>query len=116
MDRAIEANEVEVVRWMLDNAGVIDTARYRESRIEELRVFPPRCKCGCASLDFEEASGPTRMLADALAIYPDKKMAGLILWARLDRISHLEIYDCHPGASHRFPEITDLRTWERMYD
>jgi hypothetical protein len=52
------------------------------------------------------------MVADALAVYPDAQQAGLILWGREGEIVWLEVYDCHPEASHRFPLISNMRTWE----
>jgi hypothetical protein len=63
-------------------------------------------------MDFQpDAWGGCRILADAFAIYPDGQQAGLILWGRDGEIALLEIYDCHPNASHRFPEIADLRSF-----
>jgi len=51
-------------------------------------------------------------IADALAVYSDGQQAGLILWGRRDEIVSLEVYDCHPKASQRFPQISDLRIFE----
>ncbi len=116
MDRAITQHEASVIAWLIDNAAFVEPAPYRAQPIEELRVSK-WCDCGCASLDFrpQRASG-ARIIADALAIYPDGQEAGLILWGHEDTIAFLEIYDCHPGASHRFPELADLRTWEQRGD
>ena len=52
------------------------------------------------------------MLADALAVYEDGQQAGLILWGRAGAIVWLEVYDFHPGASHRVPELPNLWSWE----
>lgn len=75
-------------------------------------MFSKGCDCGFVSLDVQPNawSGANR-IADALAIYSDGQQAGLILWGRDGEIALLEIYDCHPNASHRFPEICDLRSF-----
>ncbi|MDR3702303.1 MAG: hypothetical protein P4L56_21830 [Candidatus Sulfopaludibacter sp.] len=113
MDRAIAPNEAAVVRWLLDHAPVGDVAPYRIPPVEELRVLEG-CDCGCASLDFQEdAWGGAAIIADAFAGYPDGQRAGLILWGREGEIVLLEIYDHqHPGTSHRFPVIADLRSYQ----
>jgi hypothetical protein len=54
------------------------------------------------------------MLADAVAVYPDKQQAGLILWGRENEIVWLEVYEMHPVAD-RVPEIADLRRWEDLF-
>ena len=110
VDRVIAPNEAAVVRWLLDNATVGDITAYRLHPVEELRVLEG-CKCGCASLDFQaNAWVGAKIIADAFAVYSDGRQAGLILWGRDGEISFLEVYDCHPNASHRFPEISNLRT------
>jgi hypothetical protein len=55
----------------------------------------------------------SRIIADALAVYPDGQQAGLILWARPDEIVSLEVYDWDPEASHREPELENLRSYEQ---
>ena len=110
MDRAVAPNEAAVVRWLLEYAAVGDVAAYRRRPVEELRVLKG-CDCGCSSLDFQpNAWGGAEIIADAFAIYSDGQQAGLILWGRDGEIALLEVYDCHPNASHRFPEISDLRS------
>ncbi len=112
MDRTIAPHEAAVVRWLLDHAPAGDVSPYRIPPLEELRVLKG-CQCGCASLDFREnAWGGAAIIADAFAVYPDGQKAGLILWGRAGEIVLLEIYDCHPEASHRFPAIADLRSYQ----
>ncbi len=56
-----------------------DVSTYRRKPITSLRVVSG-CACGCSSLDFHaNIGGPKTMLADAVAVYPDKQQAGLIL-------------------------------------
>lgn len=113
MDRAIKLDEVAVIRWLLDYAAVTDVTPYKSRPIEELRVLDKACQCGCSSLDFKpQAWGQAEMIADAFAVYPDGQQAGLILWGKQGELVLLEVYDCHPGASSRFPEISNLNSFE----
>jgi len=114
MDRAISPNEVAVVKWLLDHASV-DVTAYRLQPVEQLRVVGG-CNCGCTSLDFKpvrQREGK-RILADELAIYPDGQRAGLMLWGLEGEIVMLEVYDCQPGSSHRFPDVSHLCTWDDL--
>ena len=112
MSRAIALNEAAVVRWLLDHAGAANAATYQVLSVGELMILEG-CPCGCASLDFQpDAWRGSEIVADALAVYPDGQQAGLILWGREGEIVLLEIYDCHPEASHRFPDIPSLRTYD----
>lgn len=109
MARPITASECAVLEWLLDHASTRDVTAYRNRPLDQL-VVVPGCQCGCASLDFtEHAWGGATMIADALAVYPDGQMAGLILWGKGGEIVSLEVYDCHPKASHRVPEVAYLK-------
>jgi hypothetical protein len=113
-ERDITAHEAAIVGWLLDHAAMRDVSAYRTRPIQSLRVVGG-CDCGCSSLDFlSNTSGATTMLADAVAIYPDKQQAGLILWGRDDEIVMLEVYEMHPVAD-RVPEIADLRRYEDLF-
>ena len=114
MDRAISRNEVKVIEWLLDHA-LVDVTAYRHQPVEQLRVVGG-CTCGCTTLHFkplEQLIGKKR-LADELAIYPDGQQAGLILWGLEGEIVMLEVYDAQPGSSHRFPDVSNLCTWEEL--
>ena len=108
--RAITPHEAAILRWLLDNAPKGDVAAYRECQLEQLRVVGG-CQCGCSSLDFLPDTRGARIVADALAVYPDGQKAGLILWGRDGEMVSLEVYDLHPEASRRVPEIADLRNY-----
>jgi hypothetical protein len=113
-ERGISAHEAAIVDWLLDHAAARDVTAYRTNPITALRVVGG-CDCGCSSLDFHSnTGGPITMLADAVAVYPDKQKAGLILWGRDNQIVMLEVYEMHPVAN-RVPEIADLRRWEDLF-
>jgi hypothetical protein len=113
-ERAITPHEAAIVEWLLEHAPTRDVTAYRSQPISELRITGG-CDCGCASLDFYSTSaGPATILADAVAVYPDKQQAGLILWGRANEIVMLEVYEMHPVAN-RVPEIADLRRYEDLF-
>lgn len=111
MERIVTPEEAAVVRWLLDNAPVGDETAYRLRPVEALRVVGG-CGCGCSTLNFLPDASGAGIVADALAVYADGQEAGLILWGRDGEIVSLEVYDRHPEASRRFPEISNLRTFE----
>ena len=114
-ERDITANEAAILEWLLDHAAVRDVTAYRTTPITALRVVGG-CDCGCSSLDFRSStSAPLTMLADALAVYPDKQKAGLILWGRANEIVWLEMVEMDPAGSHRAPQIADLRRYEDLF-
>jgi hypothetical protein len=112
MERTVTPIEAAVVGWLLDRAPVGDVTAYRLQPVEGLRVVRG-CGCGCSSLDFQsDGARGAGIIADALAVYSDGQQAGLILWGRGDQIVSLEVYDCDPEASQRFPQLSELRTFE----
>lgn len=114
MDRAISPNEAQVVNWLLDHS-LVDATEYRLQPVEQLRVVGG-CGCGCTSLYFKpvDQQRGKKILADELAIYPDGQRAGLTLWGLQGDIVMLEVHDCEPGSSHRFPERSNLSTWDEL--
>jgi hypothetical protein len=114
MDRTISPSEVKVLEWLLDHASV-DVTAYRLQPVEQLHVVG-KCGCGCTTLHFKplEQQKGKKILADELAIYPDGQRAGLMLWGLEGEIVMLEVYDFQPGSSHRFPDVSNLCTWEEF--
>ena len=112
--RDITPHEAAIVEWLLEHAAMRDVTAYRTKPVTALRVFGG-CDCGCSSLDFDpKIRGSIIMLADAVAVYPDKLQAGLILWGLNHEIVSLEVYEMHPVAD-RVPEIADLRRYEDLF-
>ena len=112
--RPIAPKEAAIVEWLLDHAPLGDVTAYRAKPVAELRVVAT-CDCGCCSLHFEPLGPPhPRLIADAMASYPDGQQAYLLLWGRDGNIVWLEVSDCQPGSSRRVPEIADLRSYEQL--
>lgn len=111
--RGVTAAETAVIEWLLDHAAVCDVAPYRTTPVAGLSVTGG-CRCVCGSLDFHTVSqGPLTMLADALAIYPGGRRAGVILWGRQGEIATLELYGMD-AVPNRPPRVSDLRRWEDL--
>jgi hypothetical protein len=111
MERAITVDEAAVVRWLLEHAPVGDVTAYRLQPVEELRVVAG-CDC-CSSLEFRPNGwGGASIIADAWAVYSDGHRDDLILWGRDGEIVLLEVVDYHSDASRRFPQVSNLRTFE----
>ena len=113
--KAITESEIAVLQWLLEHAAVGDVVAYRAKALDQLQVRP--CCDMCAGLLFQDAQ-PIKvgfqMLADALAVYPDGQIAGVLLWASGGEFAWLELHDTvTDGTAKRFPGTSDLRTWEQ---
>ena len=112
--RPISPQELAVVRWLLDHAATGDVFALNVGALEEARVTPG-CTCGCTSVDFVQG-GPrdeSFIAADAFAVWPDGERAGVMLWARRDQITGIEVYDLDPDTSRRVitPELLQKADW-----
>ena len=83
MDRGLTA-QAAVIQWLLDHAAMTDVTAYLAQSPGELRAIGG-CKCGCTSLDFQDDWHGSKIIAEAVALYPDGQRAGLILWAATAR-------------------------------
>ncbi|MBK7928514.1 MAG: hypothetical protein IPJ98_13800 [Bryobacterales bacterium] len=113
--RAITEGEIAVLQWLLEHAAVGDVGAYRAKAIDQLQARP--CCDKCAGLLFQDdqiIKVGHEMLADALAVYPDGQVAGVLLWASGGEFAWLELHDTRTeGTAKRFPGTSDLRTWEQ---
>jgi hypothetical protein len=74
------------------------------------------CGCGCATVNFQaeaeaiaadDAGADSRVVSEALGTTPSGIGIGLLLWARDDRLSGLEVYACG-GAMDELPLVDTL--------
>lgn len=111
--RLISTEEALVVRAALERAPLRPDLAHLLATIDTL-VVVDRCKCGCATVDFESklASGEGTLLADGLGRTPSGAQVGIIVWGTERAISSLEIYDLDPGSSHALPLHESITSWE----
>lgn len=115
-DRPISSEELELVRWLLENCAFRDVSSFSARSLEGARVVSG-CSCGCSSVDFVQGGGRVGsiILAEAFALWSDGIRAGVVLWARQDTVTGIEVYDMDPDSSHRSLTPDVLRRWEDFY-
>ena len=112
-DRPLSNQEIELVRWLLENA--YKDARNYLPQIGKLRVIS-RCGCGCASVDFKfDGVAPNRKSGmDVLSDYywgtGGKDLCGIFVFARDEKLAGLEVYSVDGlVTTSELPNISDLR-------
>ena len=115
LSRAITKGEIAVLQWLLEHAAVTNVAAYQAKALDQLQAKP--CCDTCAGLLFHDTQ-PIKigfqLLADALAVYPDGQIAGVLLWASGGEFAWLELHDTFTiGTAKRFPGTSEMRTWEQ---
>ena len=71
-----------------------------------------RCECGCASIDFLPDKGSASVVAEAYGRTATGVDVGVLLWAREDLVSALEVYMLGTDTD-QLPTAESLRTNER---
>jgi len=101
------------LEWLIAN-GIPEAQTYA-AQLDHLRVVG-RCGCGCPTVDLafgdsqHNTTGPSHILADCVGVTPEGIEVGIMLHAREDKISELEIYSL-AGCEHPFglPRIETLK-------
>jgi hypothetical protein len=94
-NRQLNAEERTLIEWLIAN-GVPEAGAFKQ-QLADLHVIG-RCSCGCPTVDLtlrdsqQVATGPSQILADFFGVTPEGVQVGVILHARQDRISELEVY------------------------
>jgi len=111
--RPITAEEADVVREALKRAPVKQSRAALLESVSSL-VVVDRCKCGCASVDFESnvAAGSSTSIASALGKTPGGTDVGIIVWGDDEHVTGLEIYDFEPESSMQLPTVESIRPFE----
>jgi len=113
-NRELTEHERRLVRWMLEH-GAPEAAAFLP-QLELAEVTPWRCKCGCASINFQirgkpEAPAGVHILADFL--FGDKEtLNGIFVFESDGILSGLEVYGLATDASKSLPEPDALRLLE----
>lgn len=110
-NRRLTDDERHLLRWMLEHGGP-EAAAFL-SQLDEAEVTPFRCKCGCASLEFEirgRAKAPpgVHTLADFIFGEGDS-LSGIFVFEKDGTLSGLEVYGLTGKAPKTLPRPDELR-------
>ncbi len=108
-DRLLTADEKYLVKWMLEN-GEPEAAKFLE-KVDELRVTPWRCPCGCASFNFSietSAKQGMKVVADFL-FGNEENLSGIFAFEYGGELAGIEIYGLAGDAPKILPKPEVLR-------
>jgi hypothetical protein len=107
--RPISAEEAAVLRRALEACPVVQISETLRESVSILRVVR-RCACGRDTVDFDSIAGPRgQIVADGIGFTPDGQEIGLIVFARGDQLSSLEVYSSGNDAPARLPTVDSIR-------
>jgi hypothetical protein len=86
--------------------AIPDTLRDSVSRLEVVA----RCECGCDTIEFRgiDWSNPPGVLAEGVAVTPDGKTIGLIVFGTSERATCLEVYS-FDDEPDRLPTLDSIQ-------
>jgi hypothetical protein len=113
-NRPLTDTERGLARWMLEH-GAADAKQYLV-QLEVAEVTPWRCRCGCASIQFEikgyaKASPGVHALGDFVMGEGDEQSAAFI-YSDGGLLSGIEVYGLAGDAPRVLPRPEDLRVFE----
>lgn len=111
VNRPLSASEMSLARWMLEHGEPEARAFLEQLAVAE--VTPWRCRCGCASIDFQiKGNQPTppgvHVLGDFL-FGPDDAPAGIFIYESAGLLSGIEVYGLAGDAPAELPREDALR-------
>ena len=108
--RLASPEERRLVEWLLRNAATTADAASFLAQVPDLHVVGG-CSCGCPSVDFKIGGqdAVASIIADAEGTSPEGLPVGVILWAKHDRISGLEVYPFEDTQHFGMPDLKTLR-------
>ena len=112
-DRPLTAQEVALVRWLLNHGTAASTSFMPQ--LDQARVVS-RCYCGCASIDFAiggmvpPAGDGIQILADYEWQTAERHLFGVFVFARAGLLAGLEVYSVDGLADAKcLPAVEQLR-------
>ncbi len=105
-NRPLTSAECTLLKWLLDN-GVSDAEIY-ERQLTDIHVCST-CSCGCPTIDLamgDETEGTTassQILADAEGFSPEGVPVNVILHARENKLSELEVFSLDGTKNFNLP-------------
>lgn len=114
LNRQLTRHERHLVRWMLEH-GSSDAAAFLH-QLDQAEVTPWKCKCGCASINFQlrgcpEAPPGVHVLADFLFGEGDD-LSGIFVFESDGILSGLEVYGLAGDAPKALPQPEQLRAFD----
>ncbi|MGC4031455.1 MAG: hypothetical protein QM754_06930 [Tepidisphaeraceae bacterium] len=111
-NRTLTPEEHRLARWMLEH-GNADAAAYLE-QLDRATVKPDRCKCGCASINFDIEGLPTttrgvHILGD-FVFDDDGCKAGIFIFSSGGILSGIEVWGMEKDAPKTLPAPEILKT------
>ncbi len=111
-NRQLTDHERRLVRWMLEH-GSPEAAAFLP-QLEQAEVIPWKCKCGCASINFQirghaEAPPGVHVIADFLFGEGDT-LSGIFVFEMDGILSGLEVYGLADDAPKSLPQHEALRS------
>jgi hypothetical protein len=111
--RQLADHEQHLLRWMLEH-GNPEAAAFLP-QLDEVEVTPWKCKCGCASINFQlrghgEAppGTPVHPIADFIFGAGDA-VSGIFVFEKNGMLSGLEVYGLAGDAPKSLPRPEELR-------
>ncbi len=110
-NRDLTSDERQLVLWMLEHGN--HQARAFLPQVDQVRISPWRCECGCASVDFiqEKQAEPTagmRILGDYVFGGGDHE-SGMFIFERGGILSGIEVYGLGGDAARSLPHPVECR-------
>jgi hypothetical protein len=115
MSRPLTGAEEQLIRWMLEKGK--PEAKAFLSQLDQARVTPWRCACGCASIHlsiqgYPEPSGGIHPLADFI-FGSDEDFSGIFVYEKSDILAGLEVYGLAGDAPKALPAPDALRSFSK---
>ena len=115
VNRQLTSGEEQLIRWMLEHGN--PEARAFLPQLENARVTPEQCPCGCASINlsienFPEPSGGLHILADFL-FGTDTDLSGIFVFEKSGVLAGLEVYGLAGEAPKALPVSGSLKPFSK---
>jgi hypothetical protein len=110
-NRPLSRAERTLIEWLLDN-GISEAKKYRR-QLTDIHVAST-CSCGCPTIDLatgdktERTTGPSQILADAEGSSPEGVPVNVILHARQNTLSELEVFSLDGTKNFTLPTADKL--------
>lgn len=114
-NRQLTDHERRLVRWMLEH-GSPEAAAFL-TQLDEAEVTPWKCKCGCASINFQIRGRPesppgVHPIADFIFGEGDS-VSGIFVYEKNGTLSGLEVYGLAGDPPKSLPQVEELRPFDK---